>query len=69
MQKYEKAHTIKYAMKHLESLNQKGVQFVSDQEEIYVLLSSGERLRISEEEIKLQATEYLRSEINKLMSI
>ena len=62
--------TLDYAKKNIDIIAyENNIQaFISDSK-LYIQLKSGRNFSLSEEEIKYQASEYLRSEIEKINSI
>jgi len=70
MTKYEKSKAVKYAMLNLENaIGGNDVSFTINNDEVFIILKSGHSLRLSDEEIKYQASEYLRSEIEIINTI
>jgi hypothetical protein len=70
MTKYEKSKVVKYAMSNLaNTIGGNDISFTTQNEEIFIILKSGHTLRLSDDEIKHQASEYLRSEIESINTI
>lgn len=61
---------LSYAMFNLYKLQSaNNITFCRCEDELYLVLSSGHHLRLSDAEIKHQASEYLRSEIEEINTI
>jgi len=59
----------RYALQYLRNQNQdKDIQYVLYGDGLNIILKSGLSLRLSEEEIKERAADYLRSEIEMIIS-
>lgn len=69
MENYEKTKVRKYALAYLQNHNQdQDIQYALYQDGLHIILKSGLSLRLSEEEIKERAADYLRSEIEMINS-
>jgi len=62
-----KEAVIEYALKNLASITEgNNLAFTKSGDSIYIILSTGNALKLSKDEVRLQASEYLRSEIDKI---
>ncbi len=66
---YEEKKILRYALAYLQNRNQdQDIQYVVNQDDLYIILKCGLSLRLSEDEIKERAADYLRSEIEMIIS-